>query len=128
MLFSDVAVLAWSWTLPKGHRVFHQLSVVIVRSQLPVLSLLRPHPHADLVLARSYLPQLTTASIAYFCLAANVGQYDALSNSTAFRCATPCYSPNHPPSLPSGNTPVIVEFARGARYDNTTTRAIAYVR
>jgi len=45
MLFSDIIVFAWSYTLPRGQRVFHHLSMII----------------------------LSTAAIAYFTMAADLG-------------------------------------------------------
>lgn len=45
MLLSDLIVIGWHFTIPRGQRVFHQLGAII----------------------------LTTASIAYFCMASNLG-------------------------------------------------------
>jgi len=45
MAVSDLLVLAWSFTVPKGQRVFHYLAMII----------------------------LSTASIAYFSMAADLG-------------------------------------------------------
>lgn len=45
MLFTDIGMIAWMATLPKGRRVFHHLAIII----------------------------LTTASIAYFSMASNLG-------------------------------------------------------
>ena len=45
MLVSDLVVMGWHFTVPRGQRLFHQLSMIV----------------------------LTTASIAYFCMASDLG-------------------------------------------------------
>ncbi|KZT61929.1 family A G protein-coupled receptor-like protein [Calocera cornea HHB12733] len=71
MLLSDLIVIVWAYRLPRGHRVFHLLPIVI----------------------------LTTAAIAYFSMAADLG-----------------------------GTPVQAEFFGNRHQNQGATRAIWYVR
>ena len=71
MMFTDAVVFFWHLTLPRGQRVFHQLALFV----------------------------LSTASIAYFCMASDLG-----------------------------GTPIAVEFQHANGFPIGTTRAIWYVR
>lgn len=52
MLLTDLVMLAWCWTLPKGRRTFHYLSVFILTTaaivSTPCLTVLVSQPESTL--------------------------------------------------------------------------------